>query len=149
MNRSIIILVVVIAVALTGGLVALFLYSSPTSTGSQSTDQFPSQQGTPQISVTGTVPQDMQTKEAVNAAFLKQLPTGDKTQVDAIIIVGGYALLGWINDSMGGQALMQFNTATGQWVEIAFSGGAFSVAALHNEGVPQRIALALLQGILR
>lgn len=147
MNRSIIILVVVVAVALTGVLMAFFLYSSPISTGSQNTDQFPSQQGTPQTSATITVPQAMQTPEAVRAAFQKNLPAGNQTQLHATVVVGGYALQEWSNEPMGGETLLKYDTATSQWIVIANTGGSFSVAGLHKEGVPQRTVLALLAGL--
>lgn len=91
-----------------------------------------------------SVPQILQTKEAVRGAFLKQQ---GQVKVGKIAIVGDWALLDWTDEPMGGEAVLKYDSSLMQWVVASFTGGAYSVAGLHDLGIPQKTVLTLLNSL--
>lgn len=146
MNRYAIVGAVLVGVIGIGGIMLLWRSGGSSSpTGFDTTQPlYPSDSGSPAATSQGGG-----SKEAVQAAFKNAIAPYDQdhTQVRNTVVVGEYALQVWVGDVMGGQALLKYDAAQNRWILIASIGGAFSVAGLKKEGVPQRTVLALLDGL--
>ena len=65
------------------------------------------------------------------------------------MVVGEYALQGWIGDVMGGEALLTYDATQNKWKLVDIGGGAWSVEGLVTFGVPQDIATKLVASMQR
>ncbi len=154
MDRTIynIILVTIAICAVFGGAFALYSYltlsSDPqeqnTSTGQTSVT--PRSGGIGTGGPVGLSKTDVQLVEEVRATFREQQSDGEM-ELRATSVVGAYALQVWTDGVTGGQTLLRFDNTQNRWVTVAVTGGAFSVAGLHKQGVPQKTILALLHGL--
>jgi hypothetical protein len=78
---------------------------------------------------------------AVRGASNQQFPG---RHVDAVHVVGDYALLDWYDEHSGGYALYK---RTGErWKQIDFSGGVTTVSLMAQHGVPTSIGQKLCTG---
>jgi hypothetical protein len=146
MNRSAIIVLLAI---LLGAVVAgvYFLRPAPAVTPQ------PNQQGVritpvddPYASQSGT-----QSKEAVQAAYRNALlkDNVDNIKLYQTTVSGRYALQSWRGDNSGGAALLKFDSVQNKWTIVNPGGGAWTVDALVEMGVPQDTASALLANMPR
>ncbi len=147
MNRTILIIVAVIVVAVfaVGGL--LFLSSRPPAS-TPPLQQF--EDNTPSYTNSTVSTDSSYSKEAVQAAYRSELDKypSDNTELYEISIVGDYALQVWVGDHMGGQALLKYDTTQRRWILVSGGGGSWSVDTLVTlMNVPQDVAVQLLRGL--
>jgi hypothetical protein len=90
------------------------------------------------------VVQEKQALDAVATAYKRALPPGAQVILRRSAIVGDYAILEWIREPMGGEAILKFDRAKGQWTILDAGGGAWTVDELVQFGVPREIAAPLL-----
>jgi hypothetical protein len=161
MNRAITITVIFIFVAL-AAIGAMFLLfnrpSNPAQQGGQtntsnnsSSNNSTSNNSSTNGTVTKPTPTADPAKAAIQTAYLAEVAKhpGGNTQLYELSVVGEYALQVWIDDYMGGQALLRFDTAQQKWVLVDGGGGAWSVDTLVSAGVPEDVAQKLLAGLKR
>jgi len=79
---------------------------------------------------------------AVRAASNQKFPS---RHVDAVHVVGDYALLDWYDQESGGYALYK-RTSGERWNQIDFSGGVTNVSLMAQHGVPTSIGHKLCLG---
>jgi hypothetical protein len=79
---------------------------------------------------------------AVRGASTQQFPS---RHVDAVHVVGDYALLDWYDQESGGYALYK-RTSGERWKQIDFSGGVTNVSLMAQHGVPTSIGQKLCVG---
>lgn len=95
--------------------------------------------------------QQSQDSRAVQAAYQSVLSKNnfDNVRLYQTAISEGYALQSWKGDSIGGEALLKFDTAQNKWIIVDPGGGAWSVLGLVQMGVPQSAAESLVAGMPR
>jgi hypothetical protein len=101
---------------------------SPTNSQNQSVSNQPGSAGTP---------------SKVKEAFLGQIQNSNLITFGNTAIVSSYALQSWGSTDMGGEALLEYDSAKG-WMLITMNGGIWSVQGLVDFGVPQSIAEQLI-----
>mgnify|MGYP001617913680 CR=1 FL=1 len=109
------------------------------------------QQGMPQpISSTVSVPTD-RSAGAAQTAFRREIApyVTDNVRLQETVVVGDYALQVWSSDSMGGEALLRYDSSQSRWAFITAGGGSWSIDGLASAGVPKDTAAALLSGLPR
>ena len=85
-------------------------------------------------------------ERTVASDFLSQVSENEGPAdmvLDTLRIASGYALLGWSDENTGGEALLRFDAATGRWVLIQNTGGAYDANSLIALGVPRAAAARL------
>jgi hypothetical protein len=73
---------------------------------------------------------------------------GVGTKIRKSAVLGDFAVIGWSQEPMGGEALLKFDQTTGQWRLIEIGGGAWSTNGLAKAaGIPREKAKALLDKV--
>ncbi|OGC87793.1 hypothetical protein A3D70_00625 [Candidatus Adlerbacteria bacterium RIFCSPHIGHO2_02_FULL_54_18] len=142
MNKKIIIpALLLVAVAVVG---ALF-FLRPSAPAPITQNNIP-----PVDNSTVSVPPSDADELAVQAAYQRALykDNFDNVRLYQTVVSGSYALQEWRGDTVGGEALLKFDTIQNEWVIVSPGGGAWSVDGLVEMGVPQAIAAGLLSGML-
>src|SRR3989338_5458479 len=90
-------------------------------------------------------------QRAVRNRFQQEVAQGhpDNIKLSETVVVGEYALQGWIGDVMGGEALLTYDATQDKWKLVDIGGGAWSVEGLVTFGVPQDIATKLVASMQR
>jgi len=90
-------------------------------------------------------------QRAVRNMFQQEVAQGhpDNIKLSETVVVGEYALQGWIGDVMGGEALLTYDATQDKWKLVDIGGGAWSVEGLVTFGVPQDIATKLVASMQR
>lgn len=147
MNRYLIILAVLLVAGIGAG--GIFFLLRPDTTlpagGEAPVVVFPSD------SAPAFTPQDDRQQAAAKAAFNKEVAANNQDNIKLYdtAVVGAYALQVWVGDNTGGEALLKFDNAQGQWTVVDWGGGAWSIEGLVYFGVPQATAEALRAALPR
>lgn len=159
MNRTILIIAVGMAILILGAIVAarFFFVAEPVApSGSNASGTIgiddPNYVPYPSGGSQGSVPNASPEATAVQTAFTAWLASDnpDNIRMGNTVVSGEYALQLWTGDITGGQALLKYDTAQGQWVVVELGGGAWTAESLVElEGVPTDVAAALVAGASR
>src|SRR3989338_5790586 len=90
-------------------------------------------------------------QRAVRNMFQQEVAQGhpDNIKLSETVVVGEYALQGWIGDVMGGEALLTYDATQNKWKLVDIGGGAWSVEGFVIFGVSKDIAAELVAGMQR
>lgn len=78
--------------------------------------------------------------------FRRQFKNNDNIQLYGTVIVFPYAMQGWGNDNLGGDALLKYYDIGG-WTLVSAGGGVTDYSDLINLGVPAGTAKQLIDGL--
>ncbi|MBX4192346.1 hypothetical protein KW798_02560 [Candidatus Parcubacteria bacterium] len=147
MNRTITItIVVLILLAAAAFGVGYYFYThtyvpKPSSGGTQTPNEEPVVTGQNRLSTL-----------AVINAFKTEIATystTDNAKPGETVISGNFALVSWVGDHTGGEALLKYDAGGDSWSVITTGGGEWSLKGLLEEGVPEQDAQVLLKGMGR
>ena len=148
MNRYIIIAIVVLLIAGVA-VIGFLLFTSPASPAPVTQQRAATpQQNTPSSTTSVST---SRSKEGVQSAFKSGVApyVTDNLKLKETVISGDYALQAWSSDTMGGEALLYYDTDKGSWVFLTAGGGSWSLYGLIVAGVPNDVATALVAGMSR
>lgn len=95
----------------------------------------------PEEGTSGTAEQTEEEK-TITEAFTRNMPDGTRFSVPTIATSGEYALAVFMDENVGGTALLY--REGGEWHLVATDGGLFNIDLLISHGVPEDIARYLV-----